>query len=147
MINRYTALAAAGLALFAVAPAFAQDTGETSNEISLSSDNDSSTSYQFYDRGSNSNNTANNTMVNPNAESWYGDNSLVASNSLSGYITGIASSFSSGEDAGTLSTGVSINGNSFQNSSGITSSNINSGVGAMQNSGVSINVTPVTSVP
>ncbi|CAN5195765.1 hypothetical protein BH10PSE13_BH10PSE13_04320 [soil metagenome] len=122
-------------------PVFAQST-PAADPSSISLTSEGSASYQFYDRGSNSNNTQNSTMVNPNAESWFGNDSTVATTNLSSYVTGVATDTSITVGEGSVHSGVNLSGNSFQNGAGVFSLNINTGTGASQNAGVSINTAP-----
>lgn len=140
VINIKTMVAAVAVTMIST-PVFAQST-ETADPASVSLTSEGSASYQYYDRGSNSNNTTNNTMVNPNAESWFGNDSTIATTNLSSYVTGVATDSSITVGSGALNSGVNLSGNSFQNGAGVFSLNINTGTGASQNAGVSINTAP-----
>ena len=140
LINMKTMVTAIAVTMIS-APAFAQST-PAADPSSISLTSQGSASYQFYDRGSNSNNTQNSTMVNPNAESWFGNDSTVATTNLSSYVTGVATDSSVTIGAGSNNIGVNMGGNTFQNVAGVLSVNINTGTGASQNAGISINTAP-----
>jgi len=140
LINMKTMVTAIAVTMIS-APAFAQST-PAADPSSISLTSQGSASYQFYDRGSNSNNTQNSTMVNPNAESWFGNDSTVATTNLSSYVTGVATDSSVAIGAGSNNIGVNMGGNTFQNVAGVLSVNINTGTGASQNAGISINTAP-----
>jgi hypothetical protein len=133
-------IAAIAVAMSATS-AWAQTT-TTAEDGSISLSSNGMSAYSYYDRGSNSNNTDTSTMVSPNATSWFGNDSTVATTNLSSYVTGVATDTSNSVGDGSVQSGVYLNGNAFQNVAGVLSLNINTGTGASQNAGVSINTAP-----
>ena len=119
----------------------------TDNSVT-DSGNDNSTDVSIADSGNdNSTNTTNNftdtssrTAV-ASADSVFGDNAIVASGSLSSYVTGVSVSFDARRgSAPAADNSLRTGGSSFQNFAGMQALNQNTGVGASQNASVSVAV-------
>lgn len=70
----------------------------------------------------------------------FGDGALVASSTLSSYVTGVRASFTGARGGAAADNGLTVRGNSFQNFSGLQALNQNTGVGASQNAAVNVAV-------
>src|SRR5207247_1213895 len=72
----------------------------------------------------------------------FGANAVVSSANLASYVTGISVSYStpSDGDSGGADNRLNVGGSAFQNYAGVQSLNMNSGVGASQNSAVNVTV-------
>jgi hypothetical protein len=81
-------------------------------------------------------------MGTARTNSVFGDNAVVASSTLSSYVTGVNVTFH-GSDGNRNSTDNSLSnsGSSFQNFAGMQALNQNTGVGASQNASVSVAAT------
>jgi len=65
---------------------------------------------------------------------------MVASSTLSGYVTGVTVTYEAAEGGTTADNRLVNNGNAFQNFAGIQAQNQNTGTGASQNASVSMAV-------
>ena len=71
----------------------------------------------------------------------FGDGALVASSTLSGYVTGVSVTYGGSEgDSPAADNRLSNSGSAFQNFAGMQALNQNTGVGASQNASVSVAV-------
>ena len=76
------------------------------------------------------------------SSNMFGDSALVASATLSSYVTGVSVRYngSGGDTPSSIENNISNDGSSFQNFAGMQALNQNTGVGASQNANVSVAV-------
>ena len=73
------------------------------------------------------------------SNSVFGDGAIVASSTLSSYVTGVSVTFNGSDGNGTTTDNSLTNGgSSFQNFAGMQALNQNTGAGASQNASVSV---------
>ena len=70
----------------------------------------------------------------------FGNRALVASSTLSSYVSGVTVSYDVAKKSGTIDNSLHNQGNAFQNYAGVQALNQNTGVGASQNASVNLAV-------
>ena len=125
------------------------DNSNNSVNDSGNTNNTTNTNTQMADNSNNSVNTSYDASFNTNTEtagnadnsnnSTFGDGALVASASLSNYVSGVHVSFGSAAgEQGSPDNSLTTGDNAFQNFAGMQAINLNTGAAASQSSNVSV---------
>ena len=121
------------------------DSSDNSTNIADSSDHSAHDSWN--DNRDNSTNVADsgnsyssNDMTYAGTSNMFGNGAMVASATLSSYVSGVSVTYAAAEGATTADNRLINRGNAFQNFAGIQALNQNTGTGASQNASVSLAV-------